>query len=62
MGFGSSNERGVVEEEAVDELSDRGTPDTHSVDKRRKPNLKLEEPLPSKKPKCECQSISDGHC
>jgi hypothetical protein len=52
MGFGSSNERGGIEEEAVDDSSPVDTPESHSTaEKRRKPALKLEEAGSSKKPR-----------
>ena len=53
MGFGSSNERGGIEEEAVDDSSPVDTPESQSTaEKRRKPALKLEEAGSSKKPRC----------
>jgi hypothetical protein len=54
-GFGSSNERGVAEDEAIDDVSPADTPESHTtVDKRSKPALKLEEAAPgsNKKPRC----------
>ena len=51
MGFGSSNERGGIEEEAVDS-SPVDTPESQTTaEKRRKPVLKLEEAGSSKKPR-----------
>jgi hypothetical protein len=53
MGFGSSNERGVIEEEAVDDGSSVvETPESQTTDKRRKLALKLEDSMSNKKPKC----------
>jgi hypothetical protein len=53
MGFGSSNERGGIEEEAVDDSSPVDTPESQTTaEKRRKPALKLEEAGSSKKPRC----------
>lgn len=60
MGFGSSNERGGIEEEAMDDSSPVDTPESHSAaDKRRKPALKLDEAGSSKKPRCAYTSILD---
>lgn len=56
MGFGSSNERGGAEEEAVDDSSDRETPDgTPALPSRQRmarPTLQLDESI-NKKPKRE---------
>jgi hypothetical protein len=54
-GFGSSNERGVAEEEAIDDGSSVvETPESQIVARRRKPALKLEEAVSNKKPRCTC--------
>jgi hypothetical protein len=58
MGFGSSNERGGIEEEAVDDSSPVDTPESQTTaEKRRKPALKLEEAGSSKKPRRKLKQI-----
>lgn len=53
MGFGNSNERGVAEDEATDEISERGTPEgTPALQgrQRARPALRLDESA-NKKPR-----------
>jgi hypothetical protein len=60
MGFGNSNERGVAEDEADKDSSDRGTPEgTPALQSRQRmvrPSLKLDESA-SKKPRRKSTSL-----
>lgn len=64
MGFGSSNERGVDDDEAIDSASDRegGASRRPTPEKRStpRPTLKIEEASPAKKPRRESTDTGTG--